>query len=198
LGPSDLGYRLLLAPGIAVYIIRRKALTGIHLQHTLMIKQLLAIMSTTSSITGVLVWASQCLAYIRYHHWFHDHKKRGILPAEYNRWNPQPDVYPWHKSRTLLASLQPVLAWIGLIACVLVVFVFSSANWWKASNRTFTKVATAYAGVSVLYLLGSSDTDLLPAGDTFSYILRFENTQQERMGETRHIQHSTQRRHQQL
>ena len=98
----------------------------------------------------MLVWASQCLAYIRYHHWFHDHKKRRILPAEYNRWNPQPDVYPWHRSRPFLASLQPVPAWIGLIGCLLVVFVFSTANWWNGKHITFTKVATAYAGVSVL------------------------------------------------
>jgi yeast amino acid transporter len=147
-----------------------------------MIRRLLAIMSTTSSITGVLVWASECVAYIRYHNWVHNHRKRRIL---YDRWNPQRDTYAWHKSQTLLASLQPVPAWIGLIACSLVVFS-SAANWWKVSNRTFNKVATAYAGVSVLYFVQLTViTDRLAAGHTSDYILRFEITQQESMGCTR-------------
>lgn len=115
-----------------------------------MINQLLTVMSTASSISCVLVWASQCVAYIRYHHWFHDHKRRRILPPQYNRWVPQPKVYPWHKSRTFLASYQPIPAWIGLISCLLIVFVFSTARFWDGKHITFTKVATAYAAVSVL------------------------------------------------
>jgi yeast amino acid transporter len=145
--------------------------------------QLLTIMSTASSIGAVLVWASQCLAYIRYYHWFHDHKKRKILPPEYNRWVPQPDVYPWHRSRPFLASLQPIPAWIGLIACLLVVFVFSTANFWNGEHITFTKVATAYAGVSVLgfgYLLRL--LTIFAAGDTSGYFLPIEITQQEAVG----------------
>jgi amino acid transporter len=125
-----------------------------------MINQLLTIINTASSIGGVLVWASQCLAYIRYHRWFHDHKRRKILPPEYNRWDPQPSVYAWHQSRTFLASLQPIPAWIGLVACLLVVFVFSTANFWNGKNITFTKVATAYAGVIALgfrYLLWAAN-----------------------------------------
>src|ERR1700730_953650 len=105
-------------------------------------------MSTTGSVGGVLVWASQCLAYVRYHHWFHDHKKRRILPPEYNRGDPRADLYPWHKSRSLLASLQPIPAWLGLIGCLLIVFVFSTADWWNAV-LSFKKVATTFAGVSL-------------------------------------------------
>jgi amino acid permease len=148
-----------------------------------MINQWLTIMSTPSSIGGVLVWASQCLAYIRYHRWFHDHKRRKILPPEYNRWEPQPSVYAWHQSRTILASFQPIPAWIGLVACLLVVFVFSTADFWNGKHITFTKVATAYAGVSVLgfrYLLWL--LTIFAAGDTSGHFLPIEITQQEAMG----------------
>jgi hypothetical protein len=51
-----------------------------------------------------------------------------------------------------MASLQPVPAWIGLAGCLLVVFVFSTASWWNGKDITFTKVATAYAGVRGLSL----------------------------------------------
>lgn len=105
-------------------------------------------MSTTGSIGGLIVWTSQCLAYLRYHHWFHGFKKRKQLPPEYNRWHPQPVRFPWHESRPLLASIQPVPAWLGLIGCLLIVTVLTSATWWNG-EVSFTKVAEAYAGVCI-------------------------------------------------
>lgn len=104
-------------------------------------------MSTIGSVGGVVVWAAQCLAYIRYYHWFHLHKKNKLLSAKYNRWNPQPDQYPWHKARPIFADFQPILAWVGLVGCFCIVFVFSTATWWNG-EETFEKVATAFAGVS--------------------------------------------------
>jgi amino acid transporter len=115
------------------------------MQQMLTIPQLLVIMSTTASIGGILVWGSQCLAYIRYYHWFHSFKERDILPEDYNRWEPR-NGYRWVKSRMFMASWQPLPAYLGLICCFLIVFVLSTATWWNG-NITFKKVATAYAGV---------------------------------------------------
>ncbi len=98
-----------------------------------------------------MVWLSQCIAFLRYYHWFHALKKKDILPGEFNRWDPQPDLYHWHKYRTVLASMRTIPAWCGLVGCFLIVFVFSSARFWNG-QVTFTNFATAYAGVSLTIL----------------------------------------------
>jgi hypothetical protein len=61
--------------------------------------------------------------------------------AKYNRWENTSE------SSTALADFQPLIAYVGLIGCVLVVFVFSSALWWNGVV-TFAKIASAYASVS--------------------------------------------------
>jgi hypothetical protein len=45
--------------------------------------------------------------------------------AKYNRWENTSE------SSTALADFQPFIAYVGLIGCLLVVFVFSSALWWN-------------------------------------------------------------------
>jgi hypothetical protein len=45
---------------------------------------------------------------------------------------------------------QPIPAYIGLIGCVIIVFVFTSAAWWD-TPVDFTIVATVYGAVSSLF-----------------------------------------------
>lgn len=53
-----------------------------------------------------------------------------------------------YKAHTLLDWAQPWIAWIGILGCVLV-FAFTSVAWWD-TPVTFSKVAVAYAAVSLL------------------------------------------------
>jgi amino acid transporter len=114
--------------------------------------QLLEIITTTGSIGGVLVWASQCLAFIRYFNWFRLHKEdlerlRRDDPsryARYDRW----DVNNRSRYISLLSPMQPFPAYLGLLNCFLIVFVFSTATWWNGVVTT-QKVAVAFAGVSL-------------------------------------------------
>lgn len=105
--------------------------------------KVLIIFATTGSVGGVMVWASQCLAYIRCWMWFRHHSRQGNLPTRYDRWRNR-----WDGSyMSTFSYLQPFPAVLGLVCCCLIIFVFSSATWWNGTP-TFQKVATAYAGVS--------------------------------------------------
>lgn len=107
-------------------------------------EQVLEIMTVTGSVGGVMVWASQCLAFIGYYRWLR--KWVSQLPEYYDRWaTPRLE---WQTKRPFLSSGQPVVAWVGLIGCLLIVFVLSTARWWNGSY-TVGKVATAFAGVSL-------------------------------------------------
>ena len=62
--------------------------------------------------------------------------------------------YPEHdrlsvtsQSTTLLAQIQPLPAYIGMIGSLLIVLVFTTATWWS-TQPTFKKVAVAYGAVS--------------------------------------------------
>ncbi|CAF9911795.1 MAG: hypothetical protein HETSPECPRED_000447 [Heterodermia speciosa] len=113
------------------------------------IADLLEIMSISASVSCLLVWASQCLAYIRYHAWLKKHRTElATAYPEYNRW-----ASTWQAS-TFLAGLQPLPAWIGLITCLVIVFPFTTATWWS-TEPTFTKIAVAYGSpiVSLAFFL---------------------------------------------
>jgi len=104
-------------------------------------------MSTTSSLACFLVWAIECLAFIRYYAWLRRHQKQleEVYP-EFNRWSTT------SQATTFLAGLQPLIAWVGMIGSFLVVIVFATASWWMG-KIDFRKVAVSYAGVSILALL---------------------------------------------
>ncbi len=70
----------------------------------------------------------------------HRAKIAEIYP-EYNRWGET------SQASTFLAGLQPAIAWFGLIGCLVIVFVFTTATWWN-KQASFTKVAIAYGSVS--------------------------------------------------
>ncbi|KAL8796006.1 MAG: hypothetical protein Q9195_001582 [Heterodermia aff. obscurata] len=113
------------------------------------IADLLEIMSVSASVSCLLVWASQCLAYIRYYNWLNMHRTSlATERPEFNRW-----ASTWQAS-TFLAGLQPVPAWIGLITCLVIVFPFTTATWWS-TEPTFAKVAVAFGSpiVSLAFFL---------------------------------------------
>jgi hypothetical protein len=67
------------------------------------------------------------------------------LEGEYGRYRRGRKEY---KAYTFFSWIQPKVAWIGLIGCILV-FAFTSVTWWNTS-ATFSKVAVAYAAVCLL------------------------------------------------
>jgi amino acid transporter len=132
-------------------------------------------MATTGSVGGLLVWASQCLAFIQYRKWsvqskislfltvylyctllmyhlnprLHIHKDKLLgRYFKYNRWQSHGNE---NRYTSVLSIFQPIVAWLGMTGCLLIVFVFNSANWWS-TEITVQKVAIAYAGVSSLLL----------------------------------------------
>ena len=119
-------------------------------------------MSTSASVSCLLVWASQCLAFIRYHAWsvlIHeslDFSSANVCNIRLSKHKDSiASVYPEHnrwretsQASTFLGGLQPVIAWFGLIGCLVIVFVFTTATWWSTPVN-FSKVAVAYGAVSI-------------------------------------------------
>jgi len=104
-------------------------------------------MTTVGSVGGVMVWAMECIAFIKYYEWLSQNQSE--LPGHYDRDSRELD---WQKKRPFFSSMQPYVAWIGLIGCFLVVFVLSSASWWNG-DVTAVKVITAYGGVSLISII---------------------------------------------
>ncbi|PYI31513.1 amino acid transporter [Aspergillus indologenus CBS 114.80] len=107
-------------------------------------KQVVQVVSTSSSNAIMIVWAAICLAFLRYYHWIkkYDHELEQAGRPEFRRYAKE------YSARGFLHSMQPVQAWIGLIGCI-VIFAFSSATWWD-SSATVTEVAMAYGAHLVL------------------------------------------------
>jgi yeast amino acid transporter len=86
----------------------------------------------------VLVWASQCLAYLRYHQWrtYHHSRLTGPFFSKYRR---------FHDTAGRFATFQPVLAWFGLISTLSIAMVFNSAAMWNGKNLG-AKFGSAYIG----------------------------------------------------
>ena len=83
-------------------------------------------------------------------------------------------VYPEHdrwrstsQASTILGGLQPVIAWLGLLGCLVIVLVFTTATWWS-TPVDFNKVVTAFSAVrnspavGVLRKLLTSETKTQP------------------------------------
>ena len=83
---------------------------------------------------------SLCLAFIRYHAWLRKCDNGLAGKPEFRRDHDE------YRPTTLLDWLQPLVAWIGLVGCILV-FGFVSATWWD-TKVSFAKVAVAYGAVS--------------------------------------------------
>ena len=100
-------------------------------------------MTTVGSVGGVMVWAMECIAFIKYYEWLSTFQTQ--LPPHYNRDSRELD---WQKKRPFFSSAQPYVAWAGLVGCFLIVFVLGSASWWNG-DVTAVKVTAAYVGVSL-------------------------------------------------
>lgn len=73
--------------------------------------------------------------------------------GRYDRWNKQTSG-----SSTFLSYFQPAVAWLGLLGSLLVVFIFSTAQWWNGVTSA-SKVASAYTAVSHLNTAITSPTN---------------------------------------
>ena len=105
-------------------------------------EQVLMIMTTVGSVGGVMVWAVECFAFIKYFEWLSINQSS--LPPHYDRNSRELD---WQKKRPFFNSAQPYVAWAGLIGCLLIVFILGSASMWNG-HVTVVKVIAAYIGVS--------------------------------------------------
>jgi len=73
--------------------------------------------------------------------------------------NPEYDRRPLRDDQTrsrypFKPDFQPLLAYLGLIGCLVLVFILNTATWWTAGGN-FKLIVTAYGGVSAnlkLYL----------------------------------------------
>jgi amino acid transporter len=131
----------------------------IRLMHML-IEQLFHIMSNIGSVGVLLVWMSQCLAFIRYNKWhvytgrpsyasanmtYRLHKHRHHLVGNHARFQRWPISSGSFSS--YCAAIQPVPAYIGLACCIIIVFIFTSADMWNHKSLTL-KGLQIYLGVS--------------------------------------------------
>ncbi|KAL1614368.1 hypothetical protein SLS54_009795 [Diplodia seriata] len=112
------------------------------------IQEILQSIGTTSCI---LVWASQALAFLRYHWWLRAHhtELRGQY-RKFDRWRRQ-DRLSW------LEFGQPWLAWFAFVASLTILFVFASAGLWSEGERAREKLAVKaldqYLGPGLLLLM---------------------------------------------
>ncbi|KAF2671064.1 hypothetical protein BT63DRAFT_207132 [Microthyrium microscopicum] len=110
------------------------------------IQEFIQIISISGSVAVVMVWASVCLAYIRYKQWLNI-CKTGIT-------NDAPEYLRSHadyNASTFLSLGQPALAYIGLFGCILIL-AFASTTWWE-TRANFGKVASAYAAVIICFIV---------------------------------------------
>src|SRR5436853_3067157 len=99
-------------------------------------------MSSIGSVGVLLVWASQCLAYVRYHRWYvccgqsayaltNCYSRLWIHRAELIGEHEKFQRWPMKNNfSSYFSAIQPVPAYLGLISCLIIVFIFSSAEMW--------------------------------------------------------------------
>jgi amino acid transporter len=106
--------------------------------------ELQQILISIGSTSCVLVWASQCLAFIRYHGWRKMHKDY-LREGRYLKYHPtlNPGFHSW------FAYWQPLPAWIGLIGCILIVLVFASVGMYN-DHQLRLKALVIYLGPALL------------------------------------------------
>jgi yeast amino acid transporter len=84
-----------------------------------------------ASVGTLLVWACECLAFIRYYHCISTHRealeREGI--SQVRRWSEKdPDDYPYR------GSGQPFVAYAALTGCVFVLVIANGASLWNGFN----------------------------------------------------------------
>ncbi|KAL2011103.1 hypothetical protein VTN00DRAFT_3821 [Thermoascus crustaceus] len=92
------------------------------------LNDLIEIFSVSASVACLIVWAALCLAFIRYQLWLE------ICDADLDRLYPEfRRDSEQYTPRTFLSWLQPLVAWVGLVGCILI-FGFASATWWDTRH----------------------------------------------------------------
>ncbi|KAL6855543.1 hypothetical protein ACO1O0_006692 [Amphichorda felina] len=86
------------------------------------------ILTTMGSVSIIIVWGSQCWAFIRYYRCIYRHREALDMEqvAQVRRWNQDAnDDYPYRSHG------QPFLAFVALIGCLLIILVSTGASLWN-------------------------------------------------------------------
>ncbi|KAF9872800.1 amino acid permease [Colletotrichum karsti] len=105
------------------------------------------ILAQMGSAGVVIVWACQCLAFIRYYHCIdrHRHALESRKIPQVQRWNSENRDYPYHSHG------QPFLAYMAFISCVFLLLVSNGAAVWKSFN--LLPFLSAYLAIFVFLAL---------------------------------------------
>ncbi|KAH6682673.1 amino acid permease-domain-containing protein [Halenospora varia] len=119
----------------------------IHLSSSFTQTEMQEVLISVGSVGCLLVWASQCLAFIRYELWLSYHKGElvGEHMGKFQRW-------PQAGFSSYLSSGQPILAYIGLISCLGIVLILNSVSMWNGEQLKL-KALTVYLGPALLLLM---------------------------------------------
>ncbi|KIX01308.1 uncharacterized protein Z518_09033 [Rhinocladiella mackenziei CBS 650.93] len=98
-----------------------------------------------SSVSAVLVWCSQCVAYFMFYHWRSIHLEEIESRRRYESLT-DPDKSGWFR------ILQPGLAYIGAISTFLIVFFFNTASLWNG-KKIAVKATSTFISPFMLLLI---------------------------------------------
>ncbi|EPE32293.1 hypothetical protein GLAREA_07426 [Glarea lozoyensis ATCC 20868] len=102
------------------------------------------ILSGIATVSVVLVWSAQCLAFIRYRKWLSKHPND--LHTQFEKFSSK------GLDTGYLSHFQPLPAYLGLIGCLVTVVGFSTASWWEGgSNATSVLAAFLLPALLVLF-----------------------------------------------
>lgn len=109
------------------------------------------VLMSIGSTSCVLVWAAQCLAYIRYRKWLAKHSRQ-IASEEWSGYN---EYYPFRSRKwtDFPSHMQPVLAWISCAMCIIVVLGFPIAGLSHPGHLHWLIATNTYLGPGLCLLL---------------------------------------------
>ncbi|MCJ1469251.1 hypothetical protein MMC07_007884 [Pseudocyphellaria aurata] len=114
----------------------------VHISGNYTKEELQEILIDIGSVSCVLVWSSQCLAFICYYRWLKRHEPQ--LTGDFARFKRS-------SSASHLAFFQPLIAWIGLLSTLAIVF-FNSVSLWTGKSKV-TKCISAFLSPLILILV---------------------------------------------
>lgn len=119
------------------------------------------ILQSVGTTSCILVWASQALAFLRYHWWLRRHHTE--LKGQYrkfDRWAAEGGGgggCGGGRGLSWLEFAQPWLAWFALVASLVILFVFASAGLWSENERAreelVVKTLDQYLGPGLLLVM---------------------------------------------
>ncbi|KAE9376316.1 hypothetical protein N431DRAFT_180098 [Stipitochalara longipes BDJ] len=106
---------------------------------------------TTSSV--LLVWGSQCLAFIRYHQWVGKFRGTSLLTGDYLQYHPLSSRTDRIPVSTYLHWLQPYPAYIGLAFCISTALIFFTASIWNGNGGLIISYSALLSPIVWIILL---------------------------------------------